>query len=208
MNKFAAVILFLTGACLAFGQEVPRIEVFGGYAFSHNPGLPLADFSSDHGWETAFKYNLTSRIGLVAEIDGRKGTDFRGLQPSTGLTVFVQQPVSTFNFLFGPEVNVHRYGRVAFHLRGLLGFVHASDNDTHASLFSTDPLTGQQQFLFTRTFITNTFAAAFGGNMDIRLGRGFSWRAVQPEALVLHRNGRDQTDFRVATGLVFNFGNR
>ena len=206
MNKSTAVILFLASACLAYGQEVPRIEVFGGYAFSPNASLPLANTNSDHGWETAFKYNITSRIGLVAEIDGRKGTDFRVLQPSTNQSFVVAQPVSTFNFLFGPEVNVYRNRRIALNLRGLIGFVHASDNDTHASLFSTDPITGQQQFLFTRTFITNTFAASFGGNMDVRLGHGFSWRAVQPEAVVLQRNGREHTDFRVATGLVFNFG--
>jgi len=206
MNKSTAVILFFSSACLAVAQDVPRIEVFGGYAFSHNSSLPLAENTSDHGWETAFKYNVLSRLGLVAEIDGRKGTDFRVLQPSTNVSVVVEQPVSTFNFLFGPEVNVYRNRRIAFHLRGLVGFVHASDNDTHASIFSS--LSDPGQFLFTRTFVTNTFASSFGGNMDVRLGHGFSWRAVQPEAVVLNRNGRAHTDLRVATGLVFNFGKR
>ncbi|HEV2689131.1 MAG TPA: hypothetical protein VGV35_11265 [Bryobacteraceae bacterium] len=208
MKNSTLLISLLACACLAYAQEASRFEIFGGYAFSNRPRLPLAAISSDHGWEAAFKYNITSRIGLVAEIDGRTGSDFRVLQPSANLSVFVRQPVSTYTYLFGPEFNVYRNRRVAFNLRGLAGFIHADDSGTSTSVFSTDPITGQQQFVATRSLVTNTFAASLGGNIDVRLGRGFSWRALQPEAVITRPNGREQVNLRVATGLVFGFGKR
>jgi hypothetical protein len=212
MKNTTAVILFLGCASLGYSQETSRFEVFGGYTFANHLRLPLSLFSSRNGWEGAFKYNITSRIGLVAEVDGRAGTDFRELSPSTSTTVFLSQPVSTYTFLFGPEVNVYRYRRVAINLRALAGFVHADDSHANVSVFSLvsgpDQVTGQQQFLTTRSFATNTFSMAAGGNVDVRLGRGFSWRAVQPEMQLTRPDGRSQPNFRISTGLVFGFGKR
>jgi hypothetical protein len=208
MKNTTAVFFLLGCAGLAYSQEPSRIEIFGGYSYADHLRLPLASVSSKNGWEAAFKYNITSRIGLVAEVDGRAGSDFRSLQPSPGTTVFVRQPVSTYSFLFGPEVNVYRYRRVAVNLRALAGFIHADDSHGNLSVFSTDQLTGKQQFLVDPSFETNTFSMVAGGNLDVRLGRGISWRAVQPEMQLTRPDGRNQANFRISTGLVFSFGKR
>jgi hypothetical protein len=208
MKNITGFILFLGCSSLAYSQEASRFEIFGGYTFADHLRVPLAAFSSRNGWEAGFKYNIASRIGLVAEVDGRAGTDYRTLSPSTGTTVFLRQPVSTYTFLFGPEVNVYRYRRVAVNLRALAGFIHADASNANVSVFSTDQLTGQQQFLTTRGFENNTFSMVAGGNVDIRLGRGFSWRVVQPEMQLTRPDGRSQSNFRISTGLVFGFGKR
>ncbi len=208
MKITTAVIFLLGSGSLAYSQEPSRFEIFGGYSYADHLRLPLASVSSKNGWDAAVKYNITSRIGLVAEVDGRGGTDFLSLQPSPGTTVFVRQPVSTYTFLFGPEVNVYRYRRVAVNLRALAGFVHADDSHGNLSVFSMDQLTGKQQFLVASGFETNTFSMVAGGNVDVRLGRGFSWRAIQPEMQLTRPNGRSQPNFRISTGLVFVFGKR
>lgn len=208
MKITTAVIFLLGSASLAYSQEPSRFEIFGGYSYADHLRLPLASVSSKNGWDAAVKYNITSRIGLVAEVDGRAGTDFRILRPSDSTTVFLRQPVSTYAFLFGPEVNVYRYRRVAVNLRALVGFVHADDSHGNLSVFSTDQLTGKQQFLVASGFESNTFSMVAGGNVDVRLGRGFSWRALQPEMQLTKPDGRSQPNFRISTGLVFVLGKR
>jgi len=205
MKNIAGVILLLSFACFACGQEVSRFEIFGGYSYADRLQLPLAASSSNNGWEAAFKYNLTSRLGLVAAVDGRAGTDFRSTQLADGTAVFLRRPVSTYSFLFGPEVNVYRYRRVSINLRALAGFVHADDSNANVSVFSTNPL---PNFIATRTFVNNTFSMAAGGNLDIRLKGGLSLRAIQPEMQLTRINGGSQPNFRIATGLVYSFGKR
>jgi len=200
--------LLLGSIGLAYGQEPSRFEIFGGYSFADRLQLPLAATSSKNGWEAAFKYNLTSRLGLVAEVDARAGTDFRATQLSGGTTVVLSRPVSTYTFLFGPEVNVYRNRRVAINLRALAGFVLADDSSATVSIFSFDQLTGLENFIATRRFVTNTFSMTAGGNLDVHLVRGLSWRALQPEMQLTRINGQNQANFRVSTGLVFNFGKR
>jgi hypothetical protein len=206
MKNITAVILFIGCTTLACGQDIPRYEIFGGYTFANQLRLPLAAESSKNGWQAGFKYNIASRIGLVAEVDGRGGEAFRLLEANSATTLFLRQPVSTYTFLFGPEVNVYRNRRVAINLRALAGVLHADQANGGVSVFSTEPLTGQQQFISSRGLENNTFSMVAGGNVDVRLGRGFSWRVVQPEVQLTRINGENRPNFRVSTGLVFGFG--
>jgi hypothetical protein len=208
MKNITGFILFLGCSSLAYSQEASRFEIFGGYSFADQLKLPLAFSSSRNGWEAAFKYSFTSRLGLVAEVDGRAGTNVNALSPFNGTNAVISRPVTTYTFLFGPEVNVYRNRRVAINLRALAGVLHADDSSASLSVFAVDPITGQQSFTATRSFETNTFSMATGGNIDVHLGHGLSWRALQPEMQLTRVNGRSQPNFRVSTGLVFNFGKR
>lgn len=206
MKNIVALIVAFGCVSPVFSQEASRFELFGGYSFAEHPQLPLSAIPSRNGWEAAIKYNLTSRIGLVAQFDERWGTAFQIIQPSSSTTVFTAEPVKAHTYLFGPEVNVYRRGRVSMNLRGLVGVVHSSDTSTTTSLVSA--FNGQQQLLATHGVSLNHFVAALGGNLDVRLGHGFSWRALQPEVRLTSFNSDTRHNFQVATGLVFNFGGR
>jgi len=206
MNKITALIFFTGCASFACGQDTPRYEIFGDYAFANHLHSPLAAQSSRNGWAAGFQYNITSRIGLVAEVDGRRGETLGLLAANSATSVLVSQPVSTYTFLFGPQVNVYRNRRVSVNLRALAGVLHANQSNGGVTVASTDVTSGQIQFLSSRGLDTNTFSMTAGGNIDVRLGRGFSWRAVQPEMQLTQTNGGPQGNFRMSTGLVFGFG--
>ena len=205
MKNIAGVILLLGCAGFAVGQEFSRFQIFGGYSYADRMQLPLAATSSTNGWEAAFKYNLTSRLGFVAAVDGRAGTDFRGTQLADGTSIVLVRQVSTHSFLFGPDVNVFHYRRVSINLRELFGFIHADDTNGNVSVFSNNPV---PSFVATREFVNNTFSMATGGNVDFRLKGGLAWRILQPEMQLTRGNAQYQPNFRVATGLVYNFGRR
>jgi hypothetical protein len=143
-------------------------------------------------------------LGIVAAVDGRAGTDFRSIEFPDQTAVFLDRPVSTYSFLFGPEVNVFRYGRVSVNLRALAGFIHSNNSNANAAIIDN----AAQTFLVLQGSNTNTFSMATGGSLDVRLARGFSWRAFQPEMQLTRINGRNEPNFRVATGLVYSFGKR
>ena len=202
------MILLLGCAGFARGQEVSRFEIFGGYSYAERLQLPLASTSSLNGWEAGVQYNVTSRLGLVMAIDGRDGTDYRNTLTSDGSTVFLRRPVNTLTFLFGPQVNVFRHGRVSVNLRVLAGFVHSDDTNANVAVLNINPGANVENVLITQTYLNNTFSMSAGGNADFRLKGGLSWRMLQPEMQLTRVDGRSQPNFRVTTGLVYSFGRR
>ena len=83
----------------ATAQEVPKIEVFGGYSWSGG---------NFHGWNGSLAATITKRIGIVADFSGHYGSELDG-------SVIVHQ--DAHSFLFGP--------RFAFRGKRLTPFVYA-----------------------------------------------------------------------------------
>ncbi len=50
------------------------------------------------------------------------------------------------------------------------------------------------------------FAAAFGGNAEVRLTGRLAYRLIQPELFLTRLGAGTQRDLRLSTGLVFLFG--
>lgn len=98
----------LCSTCLIFlalvpatAQEVPKVEVFGGYSWSGG---------NFHGWNTSVTGNVTKRLGIVADFSGHYGSEL-------GL-VRVNQ--NAHSFLFGPRLSF-RGKRLTPFVYGLFG---------------------------------------------------------------------------------------
>jgi hypothetical protein len=74
-----AVLFFLASAIIWPGQsqaqEVPRLQLFGGYAYTRfeSSTLGFAGGSNLNGWNTAVAWNLTPNFGGIAELTGQYG---------------------------------------------------------------------------------------------------------------------------------------
>lgn len=218
---YAGLLLIpLSVSASAYGQDAPRVEVFGGYSYLRltEQTRSLLQPANLNGWDASVKLNLTPRIGLVADFSGYYGQ--RGLmpysifnvsQPSASQAVSAQDgKLRQHSFLFGPEVRVFERNRWSVNARALIGVAHTGS----LVLPLRNPiLTGDASGLITeRTFLgSNTFAASLGGNIDYRISNHVSYRILQPE-LFLTRSGTaaasnwNQYNLRVSSGIVFTSG--
>ncbi len=105
--KTVALATILLVGCLALAQAAPRVELQAGYTFlnldpSNGPKGVL------HGWTGSTQFNVTRRLGFVAEAGGSYGKD-----------LYVNETVHTYTF--GPRVSIYRGERVNFFGHTLLG---------------------------------------------------------------------------------------
>ncbi len=195
MCKFSFVVaVSLAVCCSALGQEVPRVEVFGGYSYLNidvQSGVPSTSpipRQSANGWEASVSVDVRRWIGVEGSVAGYYKTVPLGF----GLP---NASVRDYSFAAGPRFN---YRPV---------FVHA--------LFGGDHLSGSISGI-SISVSQDSFAAAFGG--------GVVWPIIQRWALrgsadyVLTRHdivdallglpGRSLTqhNFRASAGIVYVFG--
>lgn len=107
----------------ASAQEVPKAEVFGGYAYAGE---------GTHGWNASVAGNVNGWFGLVADAGGQY-TNLEELD--------VRERIRTHSFLVGPQLSVRRNKRVTPFVRALFGASHVS----------TDATESGQSFSFTDT---------------------------------------------------------
>jgi hypothetical protein len=196
---FLALTVLSCGVLRAQGKpstNVPRFELFGGYAFEHQ----VSDGEFE-GWEASLAGNFNRWIGLKADFSGHYATEqfpaFTLPPPST--TVFPAETFhhSTHNFLFGPELSFRRPRWKVF-AHALAGVAH-----TKESLTVHDPPPG---FIVGSTSIEdNGLAFAIGGGGDWMFNHRVGWRVAQIDYLFNRFDGDDLNNLRVSTGLVFHF---
>ncbi len=106
----ALLLLSLTVAVKA--QEVPQVEVFGGYSYLRvNPGHSLPSVNSN-GWNASVLGNINRWFGVKADFDGHYGNVF-------GVNGNIH------NFLFGPQFSIPT-GKFKPFVHGLVGPSHGS----------------------------------------------------------------------------------
>jgi opacity protein-like surface antigen len=103
MKVMRALILVTTilVAALAFSQETPKAEIFGGYSAKVQEGMDVAS-----GWEGSATGNVNRWLGVTADVSGYYRTDDGVSQRN-------------YNFLFGPRVTYRTeklspFGQVLF----------------------------------------------------------------------------------------------
>ena len=199
MRKVSAVVVIVLAlGALGGAQEVPQWELFAGYSLFHydqmdvntlvGPGVAINQ--NLNGWELSGQYNVNEWLGAVADMSGHYGTpvDVAGTGSIKG---------NTYNFLFGPQVNV-RGERFKGFGHVLIGVNHFKLNDSPAlDFFST---------------ADNAFGMALGGGIDVNVTRGFAVRAGQFDyILTTHNMGMNlghQNNWRFSVGVLFNIGER
>ncbi len=174
------------GRSLAFGQGVPRAEIFGGYSYLNVDTNGLTSRQSFNGWESSVSGNFNKWLAAEANVSGYYKTynvDLGSLLPGAVLNVSVHD----YGFLGGPRINVRP---VFFH--ALLGV----DRLTASALgFSASQ---------------NSFAAAFGGGGQWKVSPQWAVRTSADYVLTRHNTFGGprvtQNNIRVSAGVVFRFG--
>ena len=117
---FTCLILLASTAALA--QDVPKVEVFGGYSWAGG---------NFHGWNTSVTGNVNKWFGLVADFSGHYGSEQDG-------TVLIKK--DAHSFLFGPRISSRGkrltpfayalIGGIRFHESAVVFGQKLSDSDT------------------------------------------------------------------------------
>jgi outer membrane immunogenic protein len=175
-------VLFGFMLFVAASVKAQGFEVAGNYQFVRiNPGGG-APGSNCQGVAGSAAVNLTNLIGVVGDFGGCKVT---GLPTGNS--------GSQINYLFGPRLTYHGYGRFSPFAQTLLGGAHSSATATVPGFPSTSAS-------------ANSFGWTLGGGADFALNQNFSFRAIQFEYFMTHFGGTRQNDFRIQSGIVYHFG--
>jgi opacity protein-like surface antigen len=186
MKTKLTILLTLLCAPSLWSQEVPRAEIFGGYSYLNADTNNLASPSrqSANGWEASVSGNFNERFAVEGDFSGyykTYGIDLSAFGLST-----VNVDVHDFSFSGGPRVNFRP------------AFFHA--------LIGGDRLTGSA-LGFSRS--QNSFAAAFGGGVEVKVARQWAVRASADYVLTRHNvfelpgTSFTQNNFRASAGVVF-----
>ncbi len=180
MQRFMLVlsVCLLLPAAMMAQDETPKVTVFGGYSLLRNGG------NNTNGWDGQGTFNFNRYLGLTADISG----NYRNIAslPVPLVSAGVNQHLYTF--LFGPTVTGN-LGRASVFGHALFGAARASSSAGISLPFIGGVSTGVSS--------ASALAMAFGGGLDINLGRHFALRAAQ---LDLVRTQFSPTD-ALATGL-------
>jgi len=197
-----SAILLMASSVAA--QEVPKMEVFGGYSYLRedlggaHPGL--------NGFDASFTYNINHFLGVKADISGHfngKTTiniptvDFGGLILNRSADI----RSSNLLFLFGPQLTYRKMGRLVPFGHVLLGGVRRKVS------FPAEVQTIGNTTITTIIKGADTgFGIAFGGGLDIKVAKGVGFRLAQADYVLGNIAGDRQNIMRISTGLVLQFG--
>ena len=201
--SFLALSL-ISGLCVYAGDG-PQADVFLGYSFLRaNQAQNIPAFTANGGVGT-FGWNFTQHIGLEAELGGYHNGNVNNHQFDT----------TTFSYLFGPRFSLGRSRVIDPYVHALFGGMNA-----HTSICCVAPTTGTGQTSGGNRVAKdqNNFAMAFGGGLDIKLGKSLVLRPIQLDYFMTRfqapdlnnltgpSENRNQHDLRFAAGVAFNFG--
>ena len=197
-----ALVLLTLAAMAGVAAAQDKLELFVGYSYlrpSMNyeqqlqceviigcpapPPILVTTHPNLNGYEFSATYKLMPWLGVTGDFSGQYGT------------VTGNSSAHVQTFLFGPEVSLHR--KVSPFVHVLVGGVHQSIGA------GITPITG-----FSASVIPtsgNSFAAALGGGIDLRLVRFISVRPVQVDYLLTRAYSSTQNQPRVSAGLVLRF---
>ena len=170
-------ILFGFALLVAGTSKAQGFELGGNYQYVHvdNGG---GSSNGCQGFGGNLAANVNNWLGLAGDIGGCKVT---GLPSGTS--------GSEINYLFGPRITYHGYGKFSPYFQTLMGGVHASASATGFPTVSN-----------------NSFGWTLGGGADYSLNPHWSLRAFQFEYFMTHFGGQTQNNFRIQAGLVYRWG--
>ncbi len=184
MQKWmGAALLLLFAAAPAPAQDSPRLEVSAGYTFvrANAPPGDCGCFSMNGG-TAALAFNLTTRLGVVA--------DFTAVH--TGNVDATGEGLTLFSYLFGPRYSLRTGSR-------FIPFGEAFVGGAHASGLGYSGDAGP----------ASAFAAAAGGGLDFAVSRRVGVRLLEADYYFTHfqnaENSREN-NLRLSFGVVFRFG--
>ena len=191
---FVLAALLLLG--IASAQNIPAIDVFGGYSYLNfnMPTNNITSFASSssqrlalNGWGFSASVGLFHHLAFEADISGHSLSNCGG----TGSNC------SNLSYMFGPRFNIgDRSSRIT-------GFVHGLVGQDRMDL-------PEQQAIQGQTVSDSSVAFAAGGGVDYRLFRHIGIQLGPADYIYTHHLSADavasQSSIRVSGGIVFRFG--
>jgi opacity protein-like surface antigen len=182
-------------------DEVPAVEVTGGYSFFH-----AAESDENlHGWDASVTANVNDYFGIEFAGSGHYGSDtFRpsdrlgGGIPGLPPVIAVDTDTQLYTFMAGPRVSF-RGERVTPYVHGLVGGLHQR---TDIDVTIADPAFPLPP---GRTSVSDTqFGLTVGGGVDINVSDRFAIRLIQADWVPVFNDGISN-NARISTGVVFRF---
>lgn len=177
LRKLAFLIAVLSVfSFMAYAQDAPKAEIFGGYQFLHaDTGVSGVGSFNSNGWNAAVSGFFTRNVGITGDFSGNY------YSPSGGT-------IKTYTYLFGPTVRFPNSSRVTPFVHGLFGGDHISASASGVGSGSD-----------------SGFAWAAGGGLDVNAGSHLAVRLAQFDFLQSHISSLTQNNFRYSVGIVFKF---
>ena len=173
-----AAVAFTPFSTLGYEENVPRLEVFGGYSFMNAGVDALANRQNMNGFESSVAYNVNRWLAAEGNVAAYYKT----------ITIL---NVGTFGFhsylvAGGPRVTVRKV-----FIHGLIGMDHLANN----SYFDgPGPSSGN-----------NVLAAELGGGVQWKVARHIGVR-TSADYVLSEFDGWIQSSVRVTAGVVFDLG--
>ena len=191
-NRFVlGIVLGFSLAAQAQESEAPKAEIGVNYSLTRmNPRGNLSSYTANGG-SAYVEYNVNGVLGLVADFGGNYIRNDKGTSLAN----------TTFTYLFGPRFN-WRKSRFTPYVQTLVGGARFS-NAFDSTLPS--PSLGRSE---------NTFAAAIGGGVDVRLTHHLLLKSGQVEYFLTQLPNTSQNvdlvqnNLRYSAGVVFTFGTK
>jgi len=188
--QFALAALFLLG--IASAQNLPAIDVFGGYSYLnfHMPANSITSFSSSerlplNGWELSASVALFHHLAVEADFSGHQASNCG----DTNLNC------SNFSYMGGARYNIGERSR------RITGFVHGLIGRDRMDLPESSSGTSESD---------TSVAFAAGGGVDYWVLRRVGIQLGPADFIYTHHLNNDgvpsQNSFKISGGIVFRFG--
>jgi len=178
----SGMLLLMTFPAVGFGQETPKVELFGGYSY-----LRADDVSSGanmNGWNGSITGNTNRWFGITLDVSGH----YRNINDRP----FARAVVNTHIWAIGPEFTRRGDDRISAFGHILLGVGRSG--------FRTQTLSGSFKG------VHYSLLGVFGGGVDMKIGDRLAFRLIKGDYIVTHFAGRLEHQLRVSTGLVLRGG--
>lgn len=210
-KAFALGALVLLGVA-ACAQEFPRAEV--GVDYSYARYAPSTAFSQGHslnGGGGSAVLNFNEYLGIKMDLQGY-GSNLNAfnIPASTNFPNGVSGNIqgNLFTYLFGPQIKIRTPMAHPF-VNLLFGGAHTN---VYGNAFQKlcQPIAGG--CVFSKSPAADAFAMAFGGGVDIPVGKIVSIRPGAVDYLLTRFSNpftktNNQNNFRYSAGIFFNIGN-
>lgn len=189
------------------GQEVPRLEIFGGYSHFRTPSgsfsrqiggtsASILDNANVNGWEASITGNANRWLGIEGDFAGYYG------KVTTQVVIFHVNPPGVTSTPFNDTAKVRYYSyllgpRLSY--RGderFTPFVHALFGGIRQTIEGPQISTGGAQ---------TSFGMALGGGLDVKVAEHVALRIFQADYVRTRFGFKAENDLRLSFGAVFRF---
>ena len=178
------IVLFVFFSSVIVCAQTPRLDVFGGYSFLHEPG---ANFN---GWNGAATVNVYRCLGITADFSGHYWSKSFNAAPVAVIDIHNH----IHSYTFGPTVTYRNQTRFTPFVRLLAGGSHI----TYKSTVNSVPVSQSDDH----------FTVVGGGGFDFALSRRFAVRPLQLDYHGVRISGSWMNSVRYSAGVVFHFGEK